>query len=63
MRNCQQCGTPLPDDAKFCPVCGSPAPIAEEPSEPVDAPVEAADGLVPDTETAATPDPEGGDAV
>lgn len=55
MRNCQQCGTPLPDDAKFCPVCGSPAPIAEEPSEPVDAPVEAAPAAVSQPEETAAP--------
>ena len=35
----------------------------ELPGSVADAPVEAADGLVPDAEAAAAPDPEGGDAV
>ena len=28
MPNCVKCGNPLPDEAKFCPVCGSPVPAA-----------------------------------
>ena len=55
LRKFAAAGTPLPDDAKFCPVCGSPAPIAEEPSEPVDAPVEAAPAAVSQPEETAAP--------
>ena len=31
---CSNCGNPIPEDARFCPVCGTPAPAAP-PTEPV----------------------------
>lgn len=35
---CGKCGTQFPDDAAFCPNCGSPAPSAARPSTPPPAP-------------------------
>lgn len=29
--NCKKCGRPLPDDAKFCGVCGTPVSFSAEP--------------------------------
>ncbi|WP_375271540.1 zinc-ribbon domain-containing protein [Sphingomonas sp.] len=33
MAFCTQCGTRLPDAARFCPRCGAPVPVAEAPAE------------------------------
>ena len=36
--NCLNCGNPIPEEAKFCPVCGTPVPtdsVAEAVAEPV----------------------------
>jgi class 3 adenylate cyclase len=32
MRACASCGSPLPDDARFCPSCGAPVEAPEVPS-------------------------------
>lgn len=34
MAACASCGTDVPETGKFCPGCGSPAPVAEAPAEP-----------------------------
>lgn len=35
MSICTNCGNPIPDDAKFCPVCGTPAPVIPASETPV----------------------------
>ena len=35
MSICTNCGNPIPGDAKFCPVCGTPAPAAPDAEAPV----------------------------
>lgn len=37
---CKSCGAPLSDEARFCPVCGSPVPVAEEPEIASEEPVQ-----------------------
>jgi len=34
MAFCTQCGTRLPDQARFCPRCGAPAPTLDAPTDP-----------------------------
>ncbi len=36
---CQNCGTPLPEEAKFCPSCGSRTAAANEPHRPEAEPI------------------------
>lgn len=48
--NCIHCGNPLPDEAKFCPVCGASviaAPVQEEPPLVEGVPVEEPASAVP----------------
>lgn len=35
MSICTNCGNPIPEDAKFCPICGTPAPAAPASEQPV----------------------------
>ena len=39
MSVCTNCGYPIPEGGKFCPVCGSPAPVAEESFSPPTVPL------------------------
>ena len=41
MKNCSSCGSPLPDDAAFCPQCGQSAPAPEPASAPEPVPAAA----------------------
>lgn len=38
MKYCSNCGNPLPDDAAFCGMCGTPAPV-QQPAAPAARPV------------------------
>ena len=61
MPNCISCGNPLPEDAKFCPVCGAPAaaePVEEEVVEGV--PVEESAPVEEERPAAEEPSPSGG---
>ena len=35
MSLCSNCGSPIPEEAKFCPVCGTPVPAEPVVEEPV----------------------------
>lgn len=47
MAICPNCKTPIPDTAKFCPRCGSPAPSRPRPTAPATAPKGVNTPLVP----------------
>ena len=53
---CNQCGSIVPDGAKFCPKCGAPVEIAQpvEPTEPVQ-PAEPAQPVPPTPQPAYAP--------
>ena len=55
MLTCSKCGTPLPEDAKFCPVCGAPAPISVDSEVTAAAPSEESPAVVPLAEESAAP--------
>ena len=51
---CSKCGNSLPDDAKFCGVCGAPVKISQEASPVPQQPA----GILDETENIQTPKPE-----
>ncbi len=51
---CSKCGNSLPDDAKFCGVCGAPVKISQEASPVPQQPA----GISDETENIQTPKPE-----
>ena len=58
MRYCQNCGTQLADEAKFCRKCGAPQPVETQPAVPSASPAAEAASSAPAQSTPAAPAPQ-----